>query len=68
MITPPNELPFYLITLIALIGGIVILRIYKPHIDSQSSLFRIFGIILIIFGIIGLCLGFLRLIVGGVHW
>ncbi len=63
MIGTPTELEFYIVALIALVGGILILRIYKPNISSLSSLFRIFGIILIIFGIIGLALGFIMLAV-----
>ncbi len=63
MIGAPIELEFYIVAIFALIAGILILRIYKPNTSSLSSLFRIFGIILIIFGIIGLSLGFVMLVV-----
>ena len=62
MINTPTELEFYIVALIALVGGILILRTYKPNINFQSSLFRVSGIILILFGIIGLSLGFMMLV------
>ncbi len=62
MMGTPTESGFYIVALVALIGGVLILKIYKPQTDSLSSLFRIFGIILILFGIIGLALGFLMVV------
>jgi hypothetical protein len=62
MIGTPIESEFYIVALVALIGGVLILKMYKPNTSSLSSVFRIFGIILIIFAIISLSLGAVMLV------